>query len=68
MNTYIYTIPLDCGTFVRAAVEARDEDVARDNLQQGKYELLDIHHLLVIDDAELAFAYDKNGDVLKGVV
>lgn len=68
MNTYIYTIPLDCGTFVRAAVEARTEEAARDGLQQGKYELLDIHHLMVLDDAELAFAYDKNGEPLKGVL
>lgn len=64
MNTYIFSIPLECGSHVRAETTAPHQEAAFHNLQQGKYELLDIHHLLCVDDAELVLAHDFEGEVI----
>lgn len=62
MNTYIFSIPTECGGWVSAEVLAPHRDAAFHNLQQGKFELLDLSNILLLDDAELVRAYDIEGE------
>ena len=62
MNTYIFSVPLECGGWVSAEVIAPSRDAAFWDLQQGKFDLLDITNLLLLDDAQLVRSYNLDGE------